>query len=474
MEERILSPREKARRINLNHGAYGSFAEIGAGQEVAAYFFKAGGASNTVAKTMSAYDMTFSDAIYGREDSGRYVCEPRLLKMIRREYGLVKKRLDETKGAERPFFAFANTVTTINFARTSQGHGWLGLRFQLTPRTEPNEAVIHIRMFDKEILEQQQVVGIMGVNLMYGCYYLQDNPEKLLCSLMDNLNSERVEVDMIRITGPDFTHIDNRVLSLQLVKNGLSNAAIFGPDGTTLQISDLLYKKDILALRGRFRPVTLVNVDMMTTGLEQFKNEKDVNPDNIITISELTLNDLKVGDGIDYQDFLDRVDILGSLGQTVLISNYHEYYRLVAFLSQFTKGKIGLVLGAYNLEQIFDESYYENLKGGILESFSTLFSRNVKLYVYPAYAKGSTTELYTCINFKLPRHLTDLYEYLIVNQKIDDIADADKANLHIYSDKVLAMIKEGQSGWEKMVPEIVAEAIKEKQLFGYEPVHNVI
>ncbi|HAI77219.1 MAG TPA: nicotinate-nucleotide adenylyltransferase, partial [Microscillaceae bacterium] len=449
MESRNQSAIEKARIINLQHPAYGSFAEIGAGQEVAAIFFKAGGASNTVAKTMSAYDMTFSNAIYGVEESGRYVCEPRLLKMIRREYDLVEERLGEKIGDDRPFFAFANTVTTINFTRTTQGHGWLGARFQLRPNTEPNEVVMHINMYDPNTLDQQAVVGIMGVNLMYACYYYSDNLEKFITSLMDGLSRERVEVDMLRLTGPDYAHIDNRLVSLELVDNGLTNAAIFGPDTNVMQPSDLLYKKHILALRGRFRPVTHVNMDMLRCGYEHFAEEKDVDKSKILTLAELTLADLSLKSGeIDKKDFLDRVDILCSLGMHVMISNYQEYYRLVNYFSQYTKQKIGIVLGVYNLETIFQEKYYENLKGGILESFSTLFSRNVKLYVYPSLRRESQEHLYTCINFQLPRNLTDLYEYLIVNDKIEDIINFDKSHLHIISDNVLAMIKDGKGGWE--------------------------
>jgi hypothetical protein len=466
-----LSTREKARRINLDTTTYGSFAEIGAGQEVAAFFFKAGAASNTIAKTMSAYDMTFSNAIYGVEESGRYVCESRLMKMLDKEYRLLEQRLGIKMGFDKNFFAFANTVTTINFQKTNQGHGWIGVRFQLRPQSPPNDIIIHLKLLDKDTLAQQQVLGIIGVNLLYGAYYLSQDPEKLLVSLMDGLNTERIEIDMLRITGPDFDHIDNRLLSLQLVKNGLTNAAIFGPDGNVIQPSDLLYKKNILVFRGRFRPLTLVNLDMLKRGYDQFSKEEDVKKDKIEILAELTLKDLKVGDGehIDYQDFLDRVDILSSLGCTVMISNYQEYYRLVTYYSQFTKEKIGIVLGVYALELIFDEKYYERLSGGILESFSQLFSRNVKLYVYPANLRDNPTELYTCRNFELPDHLIDLYEYLLANDKIENIHDFDRNSLHILSDNVLKMIKNGEPGWEAMVPDGVTKAIKEKNLFGFQP-----
>lgn len=470
METKHLTAREKAHRINLEINAYGAFAEIGAGQEVAAVFFKSGGASNTIAKTMSAYDMTFSNAIYGVEESGRYVCQSRLMKMLNKEYRLLEQRLGIKMGFEKCFFAFADTVTTINYKKTNQGHGWVGVRFQLKPQSAPNDLVIHVKMQDSDAIAQQHALGIIGVNMIYGCYKFSHDPEQLIISLMDNLSRDRIEVDMFRLDGPDFDHIDNRLLSLQLVKNGLTNAAIFGPDGEVIQPSDLLYKKNILALRGRFRPLTNVNLDMLKRGYEQFIQEEDVNKDKIEILTELTLNDLRLGEQkkIDYEDFLDRVDILSSLGCTVMISDYQEYYRLVSYFSQFTKEKMGIVLGVYALELIFDEKYYEDLKGGILESFSTLFSRNVKLYVYPAFQRHSPQELYTCRNFELPENQIDLYQYLLANDKIENIKNFDQRILHIISDNVLKMIKQGEDGWEKMVPGTVASAIKAKCLFDYE------
>ncbi|MDX2305626.1 MAG: TonB-dependent receptor [Microscillaceae bacterium] len=469
MNSSRLTTREKARRLNLETNCYGSFAEIGAGQEVAAFFFKAGGASQTIAKTMSAYDMTFSNAIYGAEESGRYVVESRLMKMISKEYSLLEQRLGIKMGFDTRFFAFANTVTTINFQKTNQGHGWIGVRFQLKPQTPPNDIVIHIKLHDRDALDQQHALGIVGVNLIYGAYYYPDDTEKMLLSLMDGLSSERIEVDMMRLSGPDFAQVDNRIVSLQLVNNGLTNAAIFGPDGDVIQPADLLYKKNILALRGRFRPLTWVNLDMLRRGYEQFIQEEDVRKDRIEILAELTVNDLRLGSQeIDYQDFLDRVDILSSLGCTVMISNYQEYYRLVSYFSQFTKEKIGIVLGIYALQLIFDEKYYEHLTGGILESFSTLFSRNVKLYVYPAHHRNGNGEMYNCRNFELPENQIDLYQYLLANDKIENIKNFDANHLHIISDNVLKMIKNCEKGWEELVPDTVVQAIKKKCLFGYE------
>ncbi|MBO9637588.1 nicotinate-nucleotide adenylyltransferase [Siphonobacter aquaeclarae] len=460
-----LGTKQKALKINLDKRIYGSFAEIGAGQDVAANFFKSGGASGTIAKTMSAYDMTFSNAIYGPEESGRYVVESRLEKMLRHEYDLLIERLDEKRGGETCFFSFANTVVALNYHKTNESHGWIGLRFQLSPRTEPNDVVIHVRMLDNDTILQQQALGIIGVNLMYGCYYLHQTPELLLRSLMDDLSTDRIEIDMIRFGGPDFRVVDNRLMSLYLVKHGFTNAALFGPNGQNLQPADTLYKKHIAVIRGRFRPFALVHQDMLQNGVAQFLEDPEVDPEKVVVLTELTLQNLRDGDDINEKDFLDRVDILGKLGLTVMVSNYTEYYKLVSYLAKLTKLKIGLIMGIPNLEFIFDEQHYANLPGGILEAFATLFSRKVKLYVYPALKPDGS--LANCFKFQLPFHLRDLFNYLITNNKIEDIRTFNKKNLNILSDQVLDMIKSGGEGWEQYVPTEVATMIKDKCLFGF-------
>lgn len=467
MEEfKKLTTQEKALRLNLSRAIYGSFAEIGAGQEVAANFFKVGGASGTIAKTMSAYDMKFSDAIYGVCD--RYVCEDRLIQMLDHEYALLPERLPH-RVQETRFFAFADTVEVLNFERTNNGHGWIGIRFQLIPQGPVNDCVVHVKMHDNDPIQQQVSLGILGVNMIYGCMFMKD-PEQIINLLLDGLTSKRMEVDMFRLSGPDFAHLDNRLMALKLVKNGLTKAAMFGPDGAVMQPSEALYKKNVLVLRGRFRPVTHVNVDMLLASRRHFKNEPDVERSRIVVLTELTLHDLSSNGQIDEKDFLYRADIICSLGQTVLISNYFEYYRLVEYLSKITKGKkIGLVLGIYALQKIFEEKTYGNLRGGILESFASLFGTNVKLYIYPALRNLHGSELFTLTDFEkeLPGPLKSLFRYLMENNKLEDVRKANVRNLHIISDNVLAMIKAGEPGWEKYVPSKVEDAIKEHGLFDY-------
>lgn len=460
-----IGTKQKALKINLDHSIYGSFAEIGAGQEVAANFFKAGGASGTIAKTISAYDMAFSDAIYGEEASGKYVCEPRLIKMLNREYKLMQVRL-ATCASEKRFFAFADTVSALNYQKTNDAHGWIGLRFQLRPNGPVNNLVIHVNMLDNDNILQQQALGIIGVNLIYGCYFYPEDPEKLLLSLLDDLSLDRIEIDMIRFEGSDFKEVDNRLMSLYLVKHGYTQAAVFGPDGNVMQPYDALSKKHIIAIRGRFRPVTNIFLDMLKKGQSQFEQEDDVDDDKVCVLSELTLRSLEDGtNNINEKDFLDRVDILCSLGQTVLISNFHEYFKLVAFLSRFSKLRMALIMGMPNLEYIFDEKHYTHLEGGILSAFANLFGHKIKLYLYPTIDnKGAVLNLKS---FKPETHLKGLYHYLIDNSKLEDIKKSDEKLMNIRTDQVLDMIQQGPGEWEKLVPSSVASMIKENALFGF-------
>tara|TARA_B110000908_G_scaffold172774_1_gene243065 strand:+ start:15990 stop:17435 length:1446 start_codon:yes stop_codon:yes gene_type:complete len=461
----VLSPTQKALQINLDSSIYGTFAEIGAGQEVVRHFFRAGGASGTIAKTMSAYDKDFSDAIYGKEDDGRYVCKSRLKKILTQEYGLIETRLDRKEYLDTRYFTFANTITTINYNKTNKGHGWIGCKFQIDPNKPANEVILHIKLNDMDAKFQQEVVGVMGTNLIYGCFNYCDDPKKLIKSLYDNLTRDNVEIDMIQVDGPDFENVDNRLLSLVLVKEGMTDAAIFSPDGKNQQASDVLYKKNILTIRGSFRPVTKVNLDMMQNGYNAFIKENKVDPDNVLLLFEITLSNLKMEGDIDEKDFLDRADILCSLGHTVLISNYRKYYKLIEYFSNFTNNRMGLILGVNNLLEIFDNKYYLNLNGGILEAFGILFTRDLKIYLYP-YQPTVNDELLTSENIPITKKLIPLYDYLVKNRKIRDL-EFDKSALQIFSRDILSKIKNNESDWVDGVPKGVDEIIKDKKLFGY-------
>lgn len=459
----MLTPKQKALEINLNQEIYGTFSEIGAGQETVRHFFRAGGASGTLAKAMSAYSKEFSDAIYGRERDGRYVTEKRLLKMLDHEINLIDKRLDPSVHAKKRYFSYANTVTTIDFEKKFMGHGWVGIRFQTEPLGKYSEVIIHVRFLQRDATLQQETLGKLGVNLIYGAFYLFDNPRRLIKSLYDYIGKDELEIDMINFSGESFTYVDNRLMSLQLVKNNMTNAVIFGPDGKNVLPEQVLYKKNIFALRGSFRPVTKVNMDMMQSAQEMFVEEGGVDKENMVTLFEITLSNLKASGRINERDFLDRADILCSLGEMVLISNFSEYYKLIDYFSRFTKNQMGLALGVNNLLSVFEEDYYAELSGGIMEAFGKLFAGNLKMYLYPYL--GADGMMLNSHNLRVNDNLKDLYKYFKNNDKIVDIESFDERHLNIFSREVLKSICEGEEGWEDCVPEGVAELIKDKNMF---------
>ncbi|WP_299390824.1 TonB-dependent receptor [uncultured Gelidibacter sp.] len=464
--EDIPSLKTKALRINLNENIYGTFAEIGAGQETVRQFFRAGGGSGTIAKAMSAYDKDFSDSIYGIESDGRYVTEARLRKMLDHEINLIEERLSRDKHPNKMFFSYANTVATIDFAKQYKGHGWVGIRYQIEQDKPYNEIILHLRFKENDARLQQETLGILGTNLIYGAYYKYNEPKKLLRYLYDHLDKDQIEIDTINFAGPVFENVDNRLMSLQLVKNGMTDAVMFAPDGNNVLPAKILYKKNILALRGSFRPVTKVNIDMFEKSYEMFVKENKVDPNNTQVVFEITLSNLRAEGEIDEQDFMDRAKLLCSLGHTVLISNFQEYYKLVEYFSQYSKNRMGLAMGVNNLVDIFDEKYYRHLSGGILEAFGKLFFKDLRVYLYPMVNEdGTLTDSET---LKVHPRMKELYKFFKYNGKVVDITDFDPSILTIFSRSVLKAIASGDEGWESMLPPGVAKIIKEKSLFGYE------
>ena len=464
--DEIPSLKTKALRINLNENIYGTFAEIGAGQETVRQFFRAGGGSGTIAKAMSAYDKDFSDAIYGVEEDGRYVTEARLRKMLTHEITLIEERLTRDKHPNKMFFSYANTVATIDFAKKFKGHGWVGIRYQVEADQEYNDIILHLRFKENDARLQQETLGILGTNLIYGAFYKYNEPKKLLRYLYDHLDKDQIEIDTINFSGPIFENVDNRLMSLQLVKNGMTDAVMFAPDGNNVLPARVLYKKNILALRGSFRPVTKVNIDMFKKSYDMFVKENKVDEDKTQVVFEITLSNLRAEGEIDEQDFMDRARLLCSLGHTVLISNFQEYYKLVEYFSQYTKARMGLAMGVNNLVDIFDEKYYRHLSGGILEAFGKLFFKDLRVYLYPMVNEdGSLT---SSENLKVHPRMKELYKFFKYNGKVVDITDYDASILSVFSRAVLKMIAEGEEGWETMLPKGVAKLIKEKSLFGCE------
>jgi len=469
MQIDTLSSVRKALILNLDSTVYGTFAEIGAGQEVARTFFQAGGASGTVAKTISAYDMEMSDALYGKEPSSRYVSKNRLLKMLKQEATELTKTLGKSIRKGTRFFVFADTVTTINFAKDKKGHGWMGVRFQIDPKGEANEVILHVRLLENTAIQQQETYGVLGTNLLYACFNHYKRPNLFLQSLMDSLLPDQLEITMIEMSGPELNYVDNRLLGVQLVKNGMAKAIIFDHSGKVQTPEEMLYKKNVLAFRGSFRPITYVGLDMIKSSYSLFKRDADYDKSNTLALCEITLNNLLSEGEFSEQDFLDRVDILNGIGQNVMVSNYREYYKLVSYFSQFQIKNLRIVIGVLTLKKVLDKSYYSHLKGGVLEAFGKLFTDNMKLYVYPALQKD-LENLMDSTSIPRSHDLNFIYNYLIQNRKIIDIKEVNKERLHIFSSQVLKLIHEKNPEWETMVPDYVSEQIKQKNLFGYQPV----
>lgn len=461
-----LGQRQKALEINLNNDIYGTFAEIGAGQEVARHFFRAGGAAGTIAKSISAYDMTMSDAIYGKEKSGRYVSFDRLQKMLDTEYNILVERLQDIRHPNTTFFAFADTVAAKSFKGTGENHGWIGIKFQNKPKAQPSQVVIHVSMLDAENIQQQEALGLIGVNLIYAVYNETADREKFVASLMDNLTTSRIKIDMIRVSGDAFKDQDSRLLCLELVKMKLCEAVIFDVDGGVLQASDVLYKKNVLVVRGGYRPPTNLSLDMLECGLRKFKSTLDKEEqENIIVIPEISMSLLLDRGTVDNEDFLARVDLLSALGQRVLISNSDSYSDLNMFFTKYAKKKIAFVLAAYNLEEILNKSRYTNSRLGLVGSIGTLLEPQTKLFIYPA-CDDDTNEIKTLSSIQITNDQTHLLAYLKENNLVLDIEDYNPEVVSIWSRRVLKMIQDGTPGWEKFVPASVAKTVKAKCLFG--------
>ncbi len=469
----------KALTINLDQSIYGTFAEIGAGQEVARQFFRVGGAAGTVAKSISAYDMTFSDAIYGKAD--RYVSRMRLLSMLDHEYALLHERLQSLRGERTRFFVFADTVAARSFKGTNECHGWMGVRFQLAPESVAHDILVHVRMKDRENVQQQQALGVFGVNLMFGAFYHAGDRDAFVRGLLDQLSIERIEVDMMEWRGPSFEGVDNRLTSMKLIQYQLTHAVMLGPNKEVLQPSEVLYKKPVLIQRGTFRPVTHVNIDMQSCALRQFKKESSLQGLEPIVLMELSFKNLIAKGELQPDDFIARADMLSALGYRVLISDYPEYFRLASYVRRYTSEMLGIVMGINSLLQIFDEKYYQDLEGGILESFGRLFRHQTKLYVYPMsgavlrrYVQG--TNLQTIIptptelefisveNAPVPDSMEHLYLHLVAVGWIESLTGYNADMMGISSRDALDRFLANDPTWEQLVPEAAARVIKERRI----------
>ncbi|WP_222263154.1 TonB-dependent receptor [Modestobacter marinus] len=454
---------QKALQINLDLRWYGTIAEIGAGQEVARWFFRAGGAAGTVAKSMSAYDMAVSDAVYGKSD--RYVSKGRLQAMLDREFQLNLDRLSEERGDETAFFAFADTVVARSYRGGNECHGWMGVKFQAHPRDEPSQIVLHVRMLDNEAPQQQEALGVVGVNLLHAAFFQHHEPDRVIERLLDQLTTGRIEIDMIELKGIEFRAVDNRLMALKLVQVGLSGAAMFGADRQVLQPSEVLRKKAILVERGSFRPPTVVNIDMLEAAREKFEGDPAVAGRDVLMLTELTMANLRAGgDVVDRKDFLARADLLSACGMTVLISDFLAYHRLAAYLAWRTDGRIGMVMGVPSLLSLFDEAGHADLPGGILEGFGRLLKNDLRLFVYPMLRDG---EVVTADTVTVGEELQPLYDYLNRRGSFVALDNYKPDYLPILSRDVLRRIPADDGTWEAQVPPEVCAVIKKRGFFGY-------
>ena len=457
---------QKALRLNLDDKKYGTIVEIGAGQEVARQFFIAGAAAGTIAKTMSAYDMKFSDAIYGVQEDKRYVSKARVNAMMEQEFDLVVERVGNIRSKSSRYFAYAATVAAKSFNRDNECHAWCGIRVQMYPGAEPSDITIHVRMLDDNAEAQQQALGVLGVNLIYAAYYYFENPKQIIDSLTDNMKAGRIEIDSIEFKGPYFEDLDNRAINLHLIRSWKTRAIMFRSDGTVGVPAEMLYKKNVLTIRGSFRPVTNLNVDMIEQGKKSFFTQDGVKAENTIAIAEISLNDAKGHDAkVPEEDIIQRVQLLNLLGYNVMISDYTRYFSLRAYFRQYTKMQIGIVVGMINIKQIFDEDTYRGVEGGILEGFGKLFPDNTRLFIYPELDPDGNISEFTSV--KVQDHLRFLYRHLLENGFLAGIESSDISLFKIYSREVLKQLKDGRGAWEKSLPEpVVAEIIKHK-MFGY-------
>lgn len=460
--DKSISTAQRALDINLNDTIYGTIVEIGAGQEVARQFFSAGAAAGTIAKTASAYDMRVSDEIYGKAE--RYVSRERVDQMLTHEFGLLIERLQEQRDPGTRYFSYAATVTARSYSQHNECHGWVGLLYQLEPRAEPSEIILHVRMLDDDNQSQSEALGVLGVNLIHAAFNYFTEPKWIIEALLDNLDTRRLEIDLIHFSGPYFEDVENRLMNLHLVHSWCCRAVMFDANGESVVPAAALRKKDVLVLRGSFKPPTLVHVDMTESALRQFEEQESLTGRGISVVAEITMSELASDDDEDDAGFLARVDLLSGLGYDVLISDYLRYFRLRSWIRRYTQSHIGIVLSCWDFTEVFDEKYYDGLEGGALEAMGKLFSDDTSVYVYPALIDG---ELVTLENVRVDESLRYLLRHLVINEKLIPVREYHEENLHIDPAMALSALRQGRGDWEQQVPPGVAEEIVSRGLFGY-------
>jgi hypothetical protein len=383
-----MNTHQKALRINLDPISFGSFAEIGAGQEVARWFLFVGGASGTVAKSISAYDKEVSDDLYG--SGSRYVSRERLEAMVEREWAQLLSQLNLARGSRTCFFSFADTIEARNYAGTNEPHGWVGLRFQRQPGGPPHDILLHVNMLDASNSLQQEAIGVLGVNMIYAAFYELQTKEVFLDSLTQDLDS-RIEIDYLALRGPAFETWDQRTLLIELVRTGIAQAVHFPFAGPPLPPIEVLHKKAVVLAPGSFEHVDPAHAEiherMLTSAMQQLRGELGENPPSsagffCLSAMPITENDAPPG----IPELLERVDALLARRRDVLVFRERELFTMTDLVNRYTKEHVRFVVGLSLLIRVF-EYRYSKLAGSFLEALSRLLARNVRIYAYPMAAK---------------------------------------------------------------------------------------
>lgn len=452
----MASSYDKALELNLDPRIYGTFAEIGAGQETANWFFRASGTAGMVAKSISAYDMVMSDAIYGHAD--RYVSSERLESMLDHEYGILLERLGPQRGKDTTFFSFCNTVRARGYRDLGECHGWLGIRFQTVPGGPHTDIVVHVRLLDDNTIDQMEALGVVGLNLIHSAFRKRADLKEFVESLVDNLGSKRVEVDLLRFSGNAYHRFDNRLCALQLVRSGLTDATMFLPSGEVVQPAEALYKHPLLLLRGSFDPVLNLHIAMIEQSRQGFIEDlEEGDRERLIELCEISMANLLRGEeGMEVEDFLDRADALQKLGKSVLVSRCAEFHRIAAFLHRCTDHAVGIILSIGLLNELFKAKWSSNLEGGMLESFGRLFKKGLTLRVFP-WKNRKSGELVTADTFIAPENSVHLYQHFLENGRIQAVDCGDESLLDSTGRDVNRMIVDGVAGWRELVPEVAWE-----------------
>jgi hypothetical protein len=379
-----LDSHQKALTLNLNPSTFGSFAEIGAGQEVARWFLVVGGASGTVAKTISAYDKEVSDDLYG--SGSRYVSRQRLEAMLENEWVQLLTQLEKTRGSRTRFFSFVDTVSARNYAGTNDSHGWIGLRFQLQPGGPPNDILLHINMRDSSNVLQQEAIGILGVNLIYAAFFQLVTKESFFAGLAEDVK-ERIEIDFVDFRGPAFTGWDRPTLLAYLVRAGLAEAVFFSSTDAAVPPNEVLYKKAVVLAPGYFGHVDpahrRIHAQMLAAALEALRKELGETSSAAMGIFCLSAAPLTPeGSAPEIPDLLRRIDALLAEHGEVLLFRQRELYSMTDLVNRYTTAPVRFVVGLSLLIRALDDPYFK-LQGRRLEALSRLFAQNVRIYAYP-------------------------------------------------------------------------------------------